>query len=257
MADSIEAEAIGDCFRAAPPRYGNLALQSIDRTLLLSPTLSTPFLNRVVGLGNGGAVSQAMLEEIMALYRERGIANYWIQVSPLARHLLPLLEKNGFQPAANKGIEQFLLDQSIPFAGTLQVREVTAQESGLLGMVLCRSFSFPESMQEWFAAMAMRKGWRFYFACHDGVPIAVGGLYLSGTRAWLGMGGTLPEARRLGAQAALIAARVLAAQQAGCRDIGVGTWHPKEGENNSSLNNILRAGFRRVALRLNYGLVTA
>jgi len=65
---------------------------------------------------------------------------------------------------------------------------------------------------------------------------------------WLGMAGTLPEARGRGAQGALLRAR-----SAGAPGLVITeTWVPPPGGHNTSLANMHRAGFITIAERANY-----
>jgi GNAT superfamily N-acetyltransferase len=92
-----------------------------------------------------------------------------------------------------------------------------------------------------------------FFACDENdVPLAAGTLLIEGSRAWLGMGATLPEARRRGAQLALLNARLSAASTSGCVTASIETAEPAPGEVLPALNNIRRAGFREIGTRINY-----
>ena len=66
--------------------------------------------------------------------------------------------------------------------------------------------------------------------------------------AWLGMAGTLPEARGRGAQGGLLRAR--SADASGL--VITETWVPPVGGHNTSFANMHRAGFVTIAERANY-----
>ena len=83
------------------------------------------------------------------------------------------------------------------------------------------------------------------FGAWDGPDLVAGAnLFVHGRVASLNIGATLPGHRDLGAQSALIAARVQAAADAGARLITSEAGEPAPGVSNPSLNNLRRAGLK-------------
>ena len=73
--------------------------------------------------------------------------------------------------------------------------------------------------------------------------IAVGSIFVNGECADMFGAATIPEGRGRGAQSALLTARARAARAAGCRWLVAETGAEGPGDHNTSLQNMLRAGF--------------
>ena len=83
---------------------------------------------------------------------------------------------------------------------------------------------------------------QLFAACDDAQMVAGASLFIWEDVAVLDSGTTLPSHRNRGAQSALIAARVAAAADAGCRWVVAQTAKPVPGESNPSTNTMIRAG---------------
>ena len=77
-------------------------------------------------------------------------------------------------------------------------------------------------------------------------------MFVSGDRAWLDFAATLPEYRGRGAQAALLARRIVDAAQLGCRWLVVETAEETPQRGAPSFRNMLRFGFRQAYVRPNF-----
>jgi GNAT superfamily N-acetyltransferase len=246
LADSIEAHAWRDCFAAAPAALGCTVQQvpDTDAQLLICRTLPAPMFNRVIGVSH-----DASLPWIKQTYRSAGVDAFWLHGWVAA---------GAEPPADHPAWLKFLyeLDQPSPAMrqdSPLSVRLARPDEVALAGDVMHRGFGLPEAITRWLGSMAGRDGWRIYFACAaHGSPVAVGAMFIENGTAWLGMGCTVPEARAQGAQTLLLAARLAEARRAGCTVAAVEAGMPRNGENNPSMNNILRAGFQLQGVRVNY-----
>ncbi|MGW9027884.1 GNAT family N-acetyltransferase [Streptomyces sp. NPDC055722] len=86
----------------------------------------------------------------------------------------------------------------------------------------------------------------------DGNYVAGGNLRIHGPVATLFAGATLPQARNLGAQGALVRARALAAREAGCAWLFVETGPSTPERPNPSYRNMLRYGFEIAYQRPNW-----
>jgi hypothetical protein len=86
-------------------------------------------------------------------------------------------------------------------------------------------------------------GWTAYGAYDGDQLIATAALRIDGQVAGFAGASTLKEHRGKGAQSALLVARIQKAASAGVTLMSAETGKPDEGEKNSSLNNMLRAGF--------------
>lgn len=264
LSDLIELRARRDLFAAAPVDFACAVLDvpgtATGAALMRVPAMPTPAMNRVVGLPGDRPLTDQMLAWIRRAFRDGGIGDFWLHAwaLPADATLQASYEARGWRPDAQEAWVKLLCDlegplPELPKNPALWVREAGVDEGKLSGDIVCRSFGMSAAMAPWMGAVVGRPGWRVYFAGDaGGVPVASAALFIDGRRAWLGIGATLPEARRKGSQQLLLAVRMAAAKAAGCTVAGIETEAPGEGEIRHSLNNIRRAGFREIGRRLNY-----
>lgn len=119
-------------------------------------------------------------------------------------------------------------------------------------MMTTFGFTTPPAMIDMAASCVGRPNWQQYAVWEGERIIAVGSVFVHGNCADIFGGATLPEARRRGAQSALLTARVRAAQAAGCRWLVAETGAEGPGEHNASLHNMLRAGFEPLYERVTW-----
>jgi GNAT superfamily N-acetyltransferase len=259
LAEAIEAEAWADMTEAAPPAFldatGLRCLRRGGATCLVTPRMPIALMNRAMGLGCQAAATPGDLDEVLAIYRQGGVRRFWIQMSPAARPpavgewlRARELAPDAVLPAWAKVLRG---PAEAPEVRTLlRVEAVGAERAVELGEVLASAHDMPASFASWFAALAGRPRWQAYAAFDAGRIVAGGMLHVSGARAWLGAGGTLPSHRGRGGQTALMACRIAGAIARGCTAIATETG---DRPGNPSLHNMLRCGFRRVSSRINYG----
>lgn len=219
--------------------------------------MPSPLMNRVVGLPGDAPLRPDTLAKIREVFSARAIPQFWLHAwnAPDSAVLHDSLLALGCQPQGALALCACALDQPAPAPAlsTLSVRLARPEEYSVAGQILFSSFDMWPVLVQWMAALAGRPEWQVFLACDDGgTPVATGTLLVDGAHAWLGMGATLPAARRRGAQQALLTARLAAARAAGCATANVEAEAAAPGERNPSLNNILRAGFRQVGTRRNY-----
>jgi GNAT superfamily N-acetyltransferase len=89
-------------------------------------------------------------------------------------------------------------------------------------------------------------------AYDGGKAVSTGALFVSGEAAWLDFATTLPEYRGRGAQAALLARRIVDAAELGCRYLVVETAEDTPQRGAPSHRNMLRFGFQEAYARPNY-----
>jgi GNAT superfamily N-acetyltransferase len=133
----------------------------------------------------------------------------------------------------------------------LNVREASLQDGDAFGHIVAQTYGLPTTAAQWMTALVGRPHWHCLMAFDGDAPVAAGAVYVGGEAAWFGLGATLPSHRRLGAQSALLAARVETAARHGCRVLTTETGVPHPGEAGPSYHNIQRAGFRIAYLRPN------
>lgn len=213
--------------------------------------------NRALGLGLAEPATEATLDEIDAFFRARGLA-YGIPLTPDAQppELPEWLEARGFHRGyawtkfARRAEPTNDLDHLR--GSTLRVEEVAADRAGVFADVFLRAYGVPEVARPLLERVAGSDGWRCFVAFDGDTPAATGALFVTGSLAWVGAGGTLPEFRRRGAQGVLLAARIEAGIAAGCETLVTETGEPIEGKPGNSYRNLVRAGFEPLYVRRNY-----
>ncbi len=258
--DAVEAAAYRELFAAAPAdmaRSLNMQIREIaDATCMIAPGLPTPIFNRVIGLGNKTVADKTVIEEIISVYREAGVSDWWLHVSPGSHNaqLSKLLAVHGFAQAERKAWAKMLRDNSppAPVSTEAQVALIAGGEENALADAICDAFDMPAAMTPWFVALATRPNWCAVRAKVDGRIIGGGYLHLQGEFAWLGAGGVRPQARRLHAHRALMTLRIQHAIDAGCTTLFTETGEAMGDEPNPSLRNMYACGFEHGYSRLNY-----
>lgn len=255
LADLIESRAMADMYAAAPPSLAFRSETIGGATLLIAPQLPVSYFNRVIGLGVAQPATEASLGAIIERFETAGVAEYWIHLSPAARPLTlaTWLASRGFAPAPRRTWAKFLrgTEPYVQRPSELVVREAEWVDSPTVAQIVCNAFGMPDMLAPWFQALVGRPRWRFVVAERAGAVVAAGAVFIDGERAWLGIGATLEQHRKLGAQGALLAARIALAAQAGCSVLSTETGEAVSNEPNPSLANIRRAGFEQVCSRMN------
>ena len=264
LADKLEAAAFADLYAAAPPALAGrlgLGLRHLGgATALLAPAMPTTMFNRVIGLGLDRPACAADLAELRQIYAQAGSRDWWLHWNPFAEPAdgALWLTGQGFAPQARLSWAKMLrvTHSPSPFQTSLSVAAATSDQVGATAACIAKAFDMPPFMADWLAALYGRAQWRLY--CIAAGAQVVGGACMfmdtvAGQRvAWLGMGAVVASQRRRGGQAAAMALRIADAEAAGCRWVATETGEPVGDESNPSLANMQRAGFERVASRLNF-----
>jgi GNAT superfamily N-acetyltransferase len=203
------------------------------------------FGNRAQGAGIGAAVTAAELDRVDAFYRARDLMPEY-EVCPLADpSLLAGVVARGHRAVSFRNVYAHDLSGGAPASHAFEV-SVVDDDVGF------RAWS--ETLLDGFgytsAEDRARVGWWNRMLCGlpdaslllarvDGEPVGVANVLVRGRTASLGGTATRPEHRRRGAQAALLAARLDLAREAGCT-LAVITADP----GGTSARNCERAGFR-------------
>ena len=262
--DRVEREAFGDLFAAAPPelvgRLGIASRREGSTLMVAARHLDQPKMNRAVGLGSLGAATEGQLDAAIAWLRTHAHPGGMVQVAPDegAAEVPAWLAARGFTPLADswarlrRGAEPVDLPSS---ASPLVVRLATDRDAAAFGEVVARGFGLDAALAPWYAALVGRPRWRAYLVYRGDSPVAAGSLYLGDGAGWVGTGATLPEARNLGAQTALLARRIADGLDLGLREFAAEVLaQTREGApENASLRNARRAGFAIAYIRRNYG----
>lgn len=265
LADAAEVAAFADLWQAAPPAIrSSLGLQLhpvAGATQLIAAGLPVPMFNRVIGLGNERAASEADLQALQRGFQAAGSRDWWLHWNPRARpaNFPERLLAHGFTvPPRRSWAKMRWQGEALPAASTsLRVALATQGQVGAVMQAIVRAFGMPPPLTDWLGALHGRKNWRLYAACESDEVVGGACLYLDGDLAWLGMGSIVEGFRRRGGQRSLMALRVRDALEAGCRHVFTETGEPIADEANPSLINMQRCGFACVASRLNFAAPAA
>lgn len=134
----------------------------------------------------------------------------------------------------------------------VSVHACTSADRGDFGRVFAVGFDLPSAFGDLAAGLIGRRGWSCFVANAPGMgAIGAGALFVDGDAGWLGLAATLPAARGLGAQTALIRERIAEARRLGCRMVVTETGERVPDRPSGSYRNLLRAGFRERGVRPN------
>ena len=251
LAERTEIGAYADFVGGAPAAVRQQLGIAVKRvgsaTALAIRGDSTRFLNRAGGFGDDTPVTADAVAEICDFYREQGVTAASILIAPseLPADWTAIAAKLGLVEGATfvkLGYEVGrVLDA--PVEGP-RVELVDPSRAGEWAAVMMSTYGMTdEGMVGMGAAAVGRPNWGNYAAYDGDRIIAIASLYVNGECGDMFGAATLPDARRRGAQSALLAARAHAAAAGGCEWLVAETGAEQPGQHNSSLHNMLRAGF--------------
>lgn len=209
-------------------------------------------LTQTFGLGIAGPVTDTTLERIERFFSERAATTFH-EVSPLADPAtLALLHARGYEPFEFSSVMfQPAQGHDPPAPSAVRVRRTATAESEIWAQAAGEGWSeFPELqafMQSFGRVIATSEGALSYVAEIDGRIAATAAMLIHDRVALLAGASTIPSARRRGAQAALLAARMRDAAERGC-DVAMMVAQPGGG----SQRNAERNGFRIAYTRLKW-----
>ena len=220
------------------------------------PGIDILALNRVIGLGLNGRIESKSIDDIINFYKLAGSKRFFVQLSPFFKEAdteLMLLMK-GFQ-LRNRWAKLFRSTSgSIPsVASGLKVVPVDLSQAREYAEIIYNCFDWQdERLIDWLAQTVGMPGYRHYFATYHGITVAAAALHISGNTASMAFAGTLKEFRGLGAQGALLKARIEDARRAGCDYIISETGQDTPEKPVVSYRNMKRFGFEEAYLRKNW-----
>lgn len=261
LAETTEAELYYACEAGAPTgtkaRLG-IATARIGGGVVLSMREdSSNFWSKALGFGVTEPVTAGLMHEVFEFYQALGTPTAILQVAPSA--LPPDWTSIAAEHGLKGGFEWLKLAAPLHQAmaqatGTtpLRIGKVGAEDAEQWAAVVLRAFELPDVLIPMFAAYVENPAFT-PFAAWDGDEIVAGAnLFIHGSVASLNTASTLPTHRKLGAQSALIAARIQAAYEAGCTWVISETGDPQPGTVNQSLANLTNAGLRPIYARQNW-----
>jgi hypothetical protein len=215
-------------------------------------------LTQTFCLGMFEPLTDAALDEIEEFFLERG-AEVFHEVSPLADpSALALLNERGYQPIEFTSVMFRPIRPGVRLAErrneNICVRAVEGDEYDLWAQTAARGWSSesPELVDfilELSKVSAQRAGGLSFLAELDGEAIAAGALSICEGVALLAGASTVPEARKQGAQLALLETRLQTAAERGC-DLAMMCTLP----GSASQRNAERQGFRIAYTRIKWRL---
>ncbi|HKB02078.1 MAG TPA: GNAT family N-acetyltransferase [Gemmataceae bacterium] len=213
-------------------------------------------LTQTFGLGLFQPPTPTDLDRIETFFRDIG-APVFHEISPLADPAhLGLLAGRGYHPIELTTILVRLLRGGpigLPAPGDIRVRVAGPEEWGVWAQTAARGWSevaeVAPAMLDLARVSAHRPRGPSFLAELDGRPVATGAMAMYAGVAVLAGASTIPEARRRGAQLALLDARLRYALDHGC-DLAVMGAQPGTG----SQRNAERQGFRVAYTRIKWRL---
>lgn len=219
---------------------------------------TTKFWSKALGFGATEPITAGLLDEVFAFYEAVRTPTAILQIAPAA---LPadwtsIADERGLTGGGEWLKLAAPIDGLVPkpeIETRLRIEKVRPEHADEWARVVLRAFGMPEDLlAPMFAAYIDNPAFT-PFAAWDGDEIVAGAnLFVYGPIASLNTASTLPSHQGLGAQSALIAARIEAAYQAGCKWVIAETGRPQPGAANQSLANLERAGLRPIYARKNW-----
>ena len=222
--------------------------------VLIMNAADVPMFNRVAGIGVEMPATENQLEEAFEIFRAAGVPRFFVDLSPAARPIF-LADWIGSRGLAidNNWVKLIREAHPVPSVFTpVRIEEIGREHAQEFGTIVQLVFELPERMSRWAESMVGRARRRHFMAFDRGKPIATAGMYVEGEWASLGYAAVLPAWRGRGVQAALIAVRIRAAREAGCRWLSMDTAEDTLERPSYSLRNAQKMGFEVVYLRPNY-----
>jgi hypothetical protein len=251
----IERDACIDMYAAAPEgvrRALGIDCRPIDEgALLLCRGIDHIQFNRLASIGVREPARAETVKLAVAEFERAAVKNWIVQAPAQASGLAEACAQCRLEPHPRSWVKFQRPAAAIELSTRLSVREAGASDAQAFGATAAAAFQMPPIVVDWLAALVARPRWHCFLALDGTLPVAAGAVYIDGPGAWLGIGGTLPEHRKQGAQSALLAARITRAALSGCAWVSTETGLPHPGEAGPSYHNIQRAGFATAYVRPN------
>lgn len=255
--EEVEATAWADLLSALPSAtqaaLGTSAELSNGCAVLRSQQLPTPMLNRVIGLGARGPVSDERIRAILEGFEAAGIERYFVHRPPWTEALKSQLEANGLARYHRSWAKFARGRDPVSDARTdLVIRAAAPSDAEGFGQVFAEGFGLPPAAAPIFTALVGRPRWHVYVAVEERRLAGGGLLFVEDTAGYLCGATTLAPFRKRGVQAALMARRLEHALDLGCDTISTETGEPVPGDPQHSYRNMQKAGFEVAYVRENY-----
>lgn len=258
LSEKIEREALVSlhyCCTSDKKQDIGLDLVEVDDCIAACATNDPSILlNRALGLGIGREITSQAIKNVAEVYSSRGIKNYFMHIyeDMLTEQAKKLLGSPEF--VKKRGWMKFVSDKIEPREAKTDLRvELIGTENALdFGTVVCKAFGMSDISIPLMAGLAADDRWKLFVTYEGETPAGAGALFIHDKMGWFEWGATLPQFRRRGSQAAIMASRLKLSEELGCKYIFTETGEAVEGDPQHSYKNILKAGFRESVLRQNF-----
>jgi GNAT superfamily N-acetyltransferase len=223
-----------------------------DVLIMASPGVL--MFNRVSGLGVDTPATEGQLDEAIARFGAAKVPRFFIDVSPAARplELTDWITGRGLS-IYNNWVKLTREVEPVPVTfTTARIKEIGREHADAFGRIVQLADGLPGRISDWLSLLVGRPGRRQFMAFDRDKPIGTGAIYIEGEWASFGYAAVIPEARGGGVHAALIAARIRAARESGCRWLSMETAEETLEKPSYSLRNARKMGFEVAYLRPNY-----
>jgi GNAT superfamily N-acetyltransferase len=219
--------------------------------ITVAPKSTSLQRNRVRGLGIEELATDAMVDEILHLFRSRGIKRFSFHLAPCPQSdlIAGWLKERGFK--LHHRYCKLIRDTATPppVSSEFQIKRIGKADAATFARLFSEMFAWPADLIPWIVASVGAPGLSHYLALDGDRAVATGLIYVNGSCGSMGWAGTLTPYRRRGAQSALIAARVKRAAELGAKWVVCETLEPRRGRPSGSYRNLLRQGFEQAYLR--------
>ena len=205
---------------------------------------STALPSSIFNIGLGFAHLPNLVDMAVDHFGRNGVTGWvWLEEAPWA--------DAGVDSTASLLAHPLGDDPLLELPPGVTVRELGRDESGPWGEVIAAGAGVPDAVGAAFRALEpalARHAHHYRFVAErDGRAVGAASLHVHRHAAWLRAAVVLPEARGLGIQRALIAARLARARALGCDLAG-----SLADAGSVSAGNLERLGFREIATRYRY-----
>ena len=226
---------------AAVTRDPVVVVHPLGRGVLIA-TGHDRYVNRAVGI-TLDALGPGDVDEVVAWFSDRELPAA-VQLSPWAPAVtVASLGSRGFLPRQSRSVLVRSAAEPGPVGGAdvrlEQVDDTTAEDAR--DVMAAAVAADRRVSDEFMTADRACEGTVQLLARLDGRPVGCGSMTTVDGTAWLGAAGTVPDARRQGVQAALVAHRLVLAREQGCDLVGA-----TASVGSDSARNLQRLGFRLV-----------
>jgi GNAT superfamily N-acetyltransferase len=257
-AERIERNDWRDAYASATPDLARQFGMHVERVgaadVLIMAGADILMFNRVAGLGVEAPATEDQIDEAIGHFRDARVPRFFVDVSPAAWPigLSDWVTARGLS-LHNNWVKLMREVEPVPAVHTMtRIIEIGSEHAEAFGKIIQSVFGLPESLSAWAASLVGNPKRRHFMAFDRDKPIATGAMYIEGAWAEFGYAAVVPEARGRNLQSALIAARIRAARESGCRWLSMETAEETLERPGYSFRNARKMGFEVVYLRPNY-----